>query len=67
MQNPDDKDPTYFRLRELTKYDIIPAISEDRRKAIMYSAIARKPNLAIRGKPRISRWNTGHQSLQESL
>ena len=45
MQNEE----TYFRLKEVTKYDMQPYVPAETRKALLERAIARNPRLEVRG------------------
>ena len=51
MQNDGE---TYFRLKEISKYDIQPYVPTEKRKAIMEKAMARNPKLEIRGGTRLT-------------
>ena len=65
MQNGD----TWFRTKEITKYDYVPyAPEEKRRKVLERSVRASNKALLVKGKHYVMyRWYIGNKPLQENI
>ena len=59
---------TYFRLKKISKYEMIPYAELETRKAIMNKVLKSRPKAVVKGRLALmNRWHESDQSLQRSL